>query len=101
MERRNNHLGYVKLVKFTSMKDLHRGGRINVMIYLINVFDSLKYWNFLMTKLNSRILTITMNFQIVLSDYMQKRSQQGQADGKNECYLGMHSLCDTGHNPFT
>lgn len=53
------------------------------MIYLINVFDSLKYWNFLMTKLNRKTLTITMNFKIDLSDYMQKRSQQGQTDGKN------------------
>lgn len=53
------------------------------MIYLINVFDSLKYWNFLMTKLNRKILTITMNFKIDLSDHMQKRSQQGQTDGKN------------------
>lgn len=43
MERKNSHLGSVKPAKFSSIKDLRRGGRINVMIYLINVFDSLKY----------------------------------------------------------
>lgn len=73
----------VKPVKFSSVKELHRGGRINVIIYLINVFDSLKYWNFLMTKLNSKILTITMNFQIDLTDCTQKSSQQGQTVGKS------------------
>lgn len=83
MERRNSHLAYVKPVKFSTMKELHGGGKINVIIYLINVFDSLKYWNFLMTNLNSKILTITMNFQIDLSDCMQKSSQQGQTVGKS------------------
>lgn len=80
MERRNSWLCQTSKIFFSERFTQRRK---NAMIYLINVFDSLKYWNFLMTKLNRKILTITMNFKIDLSDYMQKRSQQGQTDGKN------------------